>query len=376
MLGYTATAVAAVAVVCSPPRSISAWVMAIVTISYVLTTWIGIGTNTLWGHVVPAMFSFMLGTQALKHDGGGLPQVSKRIGVASALVFLTVFLREFEHKDGKIPLTATFTHCTIYVLLGSLFLLMSIQDTLGPAHPLAMKAHPARVVSDPATFTLLGLLLRVHQHDVRPMPVAQHNLLAQIVGLVAACSLVSALVHKFVPPSHRAAKATRLLLAYAYVLMGMLLSQMCLTLYLTKDRSVEPHVFVGLHDIYFKNLKRRTIEEVARMYLALSGWLSIVLVVALAAWQEDSEQSDDGEAGYKADRMPKFTRWTRWTTSQASIAIPRTLCAKVLRGVSLGAQIFTRLLTSILSSLAPTRRTCRDRTSEHFSCQKPNWPET
>ena len=32
------------------------------------------------------------------------------------------------------------------------------------------------------------------------------------------------------------------------------------------------------------------------MYLALSGWLSIVLVVALAAWQEDSEQSDDGEA--------------------------------------------------------------------------------
>ena len=53
--------------------------------------------------------------------------------------------------------------------------------------------------------------------------------------------------------------------------------------------------------MYFKNLrrtsiKRRTIEEVARMYLALSGWLSIVLVVALAAWQEDSEQSDDGEA--------------------------------------------------------------------------------
>ena len=296
VLGYTATAVAAVAVVCSPPRSISAWVLAIVTISYVLTTWTGIGTNTLWGHVVPAMFSFMLGTQALKHDGGGLPQVSKRIGVASALVFLTVFLREFEHKDGKIPLTATFTHCTIYVLLGSLFLLMSIQDTLGPAHPLAMKAHPARVVSDPATFTLLGLLLRVHQHDVRPMPVAQHNLLAQIVGLVAACSLVSALVHKFVAPSHRAAKATRLLLAYAYVLMGMWLSQMCLTLYLTKDRSVEPHVFVGLHDMYFKNLKRRTIEEVARMYLALSGWLSIVLVVALAAWQEDSEQRDDGEA--------------------------------------------------------------------------------
>ena len=32
------------------------------------------------------------------------------------------------------------------------------------------------------------------------------------------------------------------------------------------------------------------------MYLALSGWLSIVLVVALAAWQEDSEQRDDGEA--------------------------------------------------------------------------------
>ena len=53
--------------------------------------------------------------------------------------------------------------------------------------------------------------------------------------------------------------------------------------------------------MYFKNLrrtsiKRRTIEEVARMYLALSGWLSIVLVVALAAWQEDSEQRDDGEA--------------------------------------------------------------------------------
>ena len=33
------------------------------------------------------------------------------------------------------------------------------------------------------------------------------------------------------------------------------------------------------------------------MYLALSGWLSIVLVVALAAWQEDSEQSDDGGSG-------------------------------------------------------------------------------
>jgi len=189
-------------------------------------------------------------------------------------------------------MTATFTHCTIYVLLGSLFLFMSIQDILGPAHPLAVKACLARIVSDPATFALLGLLLRVHQHDVRPMPVAQHNLLAQIVVLVAVCSLVSALVHKFVAPSHRAAKATRLLLAYAYVLMGMWLSQMCLTLYLTKDRSVEPHVFVGLHDMYFKNLKRRTIEEVARMYLALSGWFSIVVVVALAAWQEDSEQRD------------------------------------------------------------------------------------
>jgi hypothetical protein len=238
------------------------------------------------------MFSFMLGTQALKHDGGGVPQVSKRIGAASALVFLTIFLREFEHRDGKIPMTATFTHCTIYVLLGSLFLFMSIQDILGPAHPLAVKACLARTVSDPATFAFLGLLLRVHQHDVRPMPVAQHNLLAQIVVLVAVCSLVSALVHKFVAPSHRAAKATRLLLAYAYVLMGMWLSQMCLTLYLTKDRSVEPHVFVGLHDMYFKNLKRRTIEEVARMYLALSGWFSIVVVVALAAWQEDSEQRD------------------------------------------------------------------------------------
>ena len=292
LLAYTATAVAAVAVVCSPPRSLSAWVLAIVTISFMLTSWMGIGSATLWGHVVPAMFSFMLGTQALKHDGGGVPQLSKRIGAASALVFLTTFLREFEHRDGRVPISATFTHCTINVLLGSLFLFMSIQDILGPAHPLAVKACLARIVSDPATFALLGLLLRVHQHDVRPMPVAQHNLLAQIVVLVAVCSLVSALVHKFVAPSHRAAKATRLLLAYAYVLMGMWLSQMCLTLYLTKDRSVEPHVFVGLHDMYFKNLKRRTIEEVARMYLALSGWFSIVVVVALAAWQEDSEQRD------------------------------------------------------------------------------------
>ena len=295
VLAYTATAVAAVAVVCSPPRSISAWVLAIVTISYVLTTWMGIGSNTLWGHVVPAMFSFMLGTQALKHDGGGVPQVSKRIGAASALVFLTTFLREFEHRaDGRVhvPITATFTHCTINVLLGSLFLFMSIQDILGPAHPLAVKACLARTVSDPATFAFLGLLLRVHQHDVRPMPVAQHNLLAQIVVLVAVCSLVSALVHKFVAPSHRAAKATRLLLAYAYVLMGMWLSQMCLTLYLTKNRSVEPHVFVGLHDMYFKDLNPLAIEEVARMYLALSGWFSIVVVVALAAWQDESEQPD------------------------------------------------------------------------------------
>lgn len=292
LLAETATAVAAVAVVCSPPRSLSAWVLAIVTISYMLTSWMGIGSATLWGHVVPAMFSFMLGTQALKHDGGGVPQVSKRIGVASALVFLTTFLREFERRDGRVPITAAFTHCTIYVLLGSLFLFMSIQDILGPAHPLAVKACLARTVSDPATFAFLGLLLRVHQHDVRPMAVAQHNLLAQIVVLVAVCSLVSALVHNFVAPSHRAAKATRLLLAYAYVLMGMWLSQMCLTLYLTKDRSVEPHVFVGLHDMYFKNLKRRTIEEVARMYLALSGWFSIVVVVALAAWQDESEQPD------------------------------------------------------------------------------------
>jgi hypothetical protein len=292
LLAYTATAVAAVAVVCSPPRSLSAWVLAIVTISFMLTSWMGIGSATLWGHVVPAMFSFMLGTQALKHDGGGVPQLSKRIGAASALVFLTTFLREFEHRDGRVPITATFTHCTINVLLGSLFLFMSIQDILGPAHPLAVKACLARTVSDPATFAFLGLLLRVHQHDVRPMPVAQHNLLAQIVVLVAVCSLVSALVHKFVAPSHRAAKATRLLLAYAYVLMGMWLSQMCLTLYLTKNRSVEPHVFVGLHDMYFKDLNPLAIEEVARMYLALSGWFSIVVVVALAAWQEDSEQRD------------------------------------------------------------------------------------
>lgn len=290
VLGYTATAVAAVAVVCSPPRSISAWVLAIVTISYVLTTWLGIATNTLYGHIVPAMFSLMLGTQSLKHDGEGVPQVTKRVGVASVLVFLTVFLREFEHRDGNIPITATFTHCTIYLLLGSLFLLMSVRDMLGTTHPLAVKACLARIVSDPATFALLGLLIRVHQHDVRPMPVAQHNLLAQIVMLVAVCSLVSALAHKFVAPSHRAAKATRLLLAYAYVLMGVWLSQMCLTLYLTKDRSVEPHVFVGLHDMYFKHLKRRTVEEVARMYLALSGWLSIVVVVALVAWEESSEQ--------------------------------------------------------------------------------------
>ena len=67
---------------------------------------------------------------------------------------------------------------------------------------------------------------------------------------------------------------------------------MCLTLYLTKNRSVEPHVFVGLHDMYFKDLNPLAIEEVARMYLALSGWLSIFVVVALAAWQEDSEQRD------------------------------------------------------------------------------------
>jgi hypothetical protein len=293
VLGYTATALAAVAVVCSPPRSISAWVVATTTVTYVLTTWLGIATNTLYGHIVPAMFSLMLGAQSLKHEDEGMPQVSKRVGLASALVFLTVFLREFEHRDGNIPITATFTHCTIYLLLGSLFLFMSVQDVLGPAHPLATKACLARIVSDPVTFALLGLLLRVHQHDTRPMPVAQHNLLAQIVMLVAACSLVSALAHKFVAPSHHAAKATRLLLAYAYVLMGMWLSQMCLTLYLTKDRSMEPHVFVGLHDMYFKNLKRRNVEEVARMYLALSGWLSIVVVVSLAAWQENSEKRDE-----------------------------------------------------------------------------------
>ena len=61
-------------------------------------------------------------------------------------------------------------------------------------------------------------------------------------------------------------------------------------------------IFGALDDMryrmYFDNLKRRSaggrtidrgcIEEVARMYLALSGWPSIVLVVAL----------DDDEPGH------------------------------------------------------------------------------